>query len=134
MKRPFKVLVCGQRDFEDHEFLFQKLDDMHQSYWQFSEVIEGGAPGADQLGGTWAMNNGIALRVFPANWKKYGKAAGPIRNQQMLDEGLPDMVVAFYHNKASSKGTKDMVGRAWKTLGPGNIFEFEAPPKINEVR
>ena len=49
---------------------------------------------------------------FPAEWDKYGKAAGVLRNQQMLDEGYPDLVVYFHKDLENSKGTKDMVTRA----------------------
>ena len=49
---------------------------------------------------------------FPADWNKYGKAAGVLRNQQMLDEGHPDLVVYFHKDIENSKGTKDMIIRA----------------------
>lgn len=64
------------------------------------------------------MAERIGLKVindgkgFPADWKRYGKAAGPIRNQQMIDEGKPDLVLAFHENINESRGTKDMVARA----------------------
>jgi len=78
-------------------------------------VIEGEAPGADTLAKEWAEEREIIIMPFPANWKKYGRSAGPIRNRQMLDEGKPDMVVAFpsvyLHD---TKGTKDMVKVARK--------------------
>ena len=57
---------------------------------------------------------GFAIIGFPAQWDKYGKSAGVIRNQQMLDEGKPDTVVYFHDNIERSKGTKDMVSRAKK--------------------
>lgn len=123
-----RILVCGQRDFEDKEFLFAKLDQLH-AHFKFTLVIEGGAPGADRLAGAWAMSHSIELKVYPADWKRYGRAAGPIRNQQMLDEGLPDIVAAFYHNKDTAKGTKDMTSRSTKKLGEGNVFEFVSPKK-----
>jgi hypothetical protein len=49
---------------------------------------------------------------YPAQWHKYGRAAGPIRNQQMLAEGKPDLVLAFHDDIDGSRGTKDMVNRA----------------------
>jgi hypothetical protein len=52
--------------------------------------------------------------VFKADWSTYGKAARPIRNQQMLDEGHPNLVVAFHYALDKSKGTLDMVSRARK--------------------
>jgi hypothetical protein len=57
---------------------------------------------------------GIPVLSFPADWARFGRAAGPIRNQRMLDEGKPTLVLAFHNNIVESKGTKDMVKRARK--------------------
>ena len=57
---------------------------------------------------------GMKVEVYPANWTEYGPSAGPIRNQQMLDEGKPDVVVFFHSDLKNSKGTKDMVRRSIK--------------------
>lgn len=75
-------------------------------------VIEGEASGADTLGREVATELGIPVLPFPAQWSRYGRAAGPIRNQQMLDEGRPDLVLVFHHNLETSKGTRDMLNRA----------------------
>lgn len=56
----------------------------------------------------YAADHGISAEGFPADWRKYGKSAGPLRNQQMIDEGKPDLVVAF----PGGTGTADMVRRA----------------------
>jgi hypothetical protein len=87
------------------------------------KVMEGGAKGADAAARAWAcrpFSPGVLIEhfPFPADWDKYGKAAGPIRNQQMLDEGHPDMVIAFHDDLTNSKGTKDMVKRAKKAGVP----------------
>ena len=68
------------------------------------------ASGADRLGERFAKANNCELLVFPADWNKFGKAAGFIRNQQMIDEGKPDLVVAL----PGGRGTADMVRRAKK--------------------
>lgn len=102
-----RVLVCGGRDFKDTHYLYKTLDAYHKAN-QIGVVIEGDARGADRMAGYWARKNKIDLLIFPAQWKTYGKAAGPIRNQQMLDEGKPDVVIAF----AGNTGTADMVERA----------------------
>ena len=62
----------------------------------------------------------MKMRVleFPAKWEEFNKYAGPIRNQQMIDEGHPDLVVYFHDNIDGSKGTKDMVDRATRTNIP----------------
>ena len=52
---------------------------------------------------------GVPVEVYPADWTRYGKPAGPIRNRQMLNEGKPDMVIAFHDDLSVSVGTKDMV-------------------------
>lgn len=68
-------------------------------------IISGCAKGADQIGIDWAVINWCKLEEYPADWKKYGKAAGSIRNKQMLEEGKPDVVIAF----PGGKGTAHMV-------------------------
>ena len=73
-------------------------------------IIEGEADGADALARDCGVAHRLPHRPYPANWKKYGKKAGGIRNQQMLDEGHPVLVVAF----AGGTGTADMIRRAKK--------------------
>lgn len=72
-----------------------------------SVIIHGGASGADSLAGIIALTLNIPVKVYPAEWKKYGKSAGYIRNAQMLEEGKPDKVLAFWDGK--SPGTKMMI-------------------------
>jgi hypothetical protein len=72
------------------------------------EIIHGGAAGADWCAGAVAELRDIPQSVFKADWKAHGRAAGPIRNQQMLDQGKPDLVLAF----PGGRGTADMVRRA----------------------
>lgn len=103
-----RVLVCGGRDFTDESAMINALMRIEEEHGPFSLVIHGGARGADTLAGRWASMEKIKVHVFPANWKRDGKAAGPIRNQRMLDEGAPDLVVAF----PGGRGTADMVRRA----------------------
>src|SRR5574343_438925 len=74
-------------------------------------IIEGGARGADQIAKVIAIYMGIPWQEFPADWKTYGKKAGAIRNQQMLDQN-PDLVIAFHPVTGITPGTRDMVTRA----------------------
>ena len=104
-----KILVCGGRDFNDQSLLDQTLDDLHARH-PISQVIDGCARGADDLAHKWASKRGIFTRRFPADWRKHGRAAGHIRNTQMLREGKPDMVVAF----PGGRGTQNMVEQAKK--------------------
>lgn len=107
-----RVLVCGGRDFSDRDAVAFALKEYKPKpiATGVSEaiIIVGGAPGADTLAEEWADCFGVRKRVFLANWAKHGKAAGPIRNQQMIDEGKPDLVIAF----PGGRGTADMIRRA----------------------
>jgi len=102
-----RVLVCGGRDYADSGRLFLELDALRLSRG-ITVVISGCARGADTFGIEWAEVRGIEVARFPADWEKHRRAAGPIRNQQMLDEGKPDLVIAF----PGGRGTADMVRRA----------------------
>lgn len=105
-----RLLVCGGRDFSDTESAYKVLDAMHRALG-IDVLIEGNAKGADRIAGYWARRNGVTNLKFPADWNKHGKAAGAIRNQQMLDEGRPSHVLAF----PGGRGTADMVRRAKAT-------------------
>lgn len=87
-----RVIVCGSREWTDYEMIDRVLSGYaHQNP---VTVVHGGARGADALAGLWARNNGVPEVVFPADWKGSGKAAGPLRNKQMLASGA-DRVLAF---------------------------------------
>jgi hypothetical protein len=102
-----RLLVCGGRDYDAAAFLFRTLDDLHREH-QFREFMQGGARGADALAKDWAMTHPDIKRFeIKADWKRYGNAAGPIRNQRMLEWG-PDLVVAF----AGGTGTAGMAALA----------------------
>jgi hypothetical protein len=75
-------------------------------------IIHGGAKGADSIAGNLATYLNMKVIKCPADWDKYGKAAGVLRNQQMLDEEHPDLIVYFHKDLENSKGTKDMVTKA----------------------
>lgn len=102
-----RVLVCGGRDYRDARRLRDIMDALHAKR-PIALLIHGDALGADLLAEAWADARGVALRAYPAEWKKHGKGAGPIRNRQMLTEGRPDLVVAF----PGGRGTADMVRQA----------------------
>jgi hypothetical protein len=104
-----RVLVCGGRDYEDSVRVNEVLDEFH-SNTPITLLIEGGARGADSLADRWAVHNYIPSMTFNAEWDKYGKAAGMIRNQKMLDVGKPDVVIAF----PGGRGTSNMVNIAEK--------------------
>lgn len=105
-----RVLVCGGRDFCHRHIVFTELDQHSADWGPFKVVIQGGASGADWLAREWAEARGLDIVTFQADCKKYGPSAGPIRNQQMIDEGKPDIVVAF----PGGRGTHDMMSRSSK--------------------
>lgn len=102
-----RVLVCGGRDYSDKVKLWTTLSQIHARDG-IACIIHGAASGADTLAEDWAAARNVGRHRFPAQWDKQGKAAGPIRNQAMIDRGLPDIVIAF----PGGAGTADMVRRA----------------------
>lgn len=102
-----RVLVCGGRDYADRDRVFAVLDAEHARE-TIACIIHGHAPGADTLADKWARSRRVSINGFRAQWKKHGKAAGPKRNQRMIDDGKPNLVVAF----PGGRGTADMVARA----------------------
>jgi hypothetical protein len=105
-----KVLVFGGRDFIDEKFIFRVLDKLHVEYGPFTCLVEGEARGVDTIAKKWAKKCGLKVKKHPANWKLYGKAAGAIRNQEMLDENKIDLAIAF----PGGRGTTDMTNRVLK--------------------
>jgi hypothetical protein len=107
-----RVLVCGGRDFHDYRFFAFRMNELEAEYGRFDVLIHGGAKGADHCSYLWANSPWANRSVLPfaADWKAHGKSAGPKRNQKMLDEGKPDLVIAF----PGGRGTSDMVRRAKK--------------------
>lgn len=85
-------------------------------------VLDGAARGADSLGHKVAVELGLKTKRYPANWLAYGKSAGPYRNQKMLAEGQPTIVLAFHSDIENSKGTKDMIARAKKVKVKVKLF------------
>lgn len=117
-----RILVCGSRHFTGWELLCKTLNeyDIKNSN---SCIISGGARGTDMLGERYAEFYNIPFEVYEADWNKHGKAAGSIRNKQMLDEGKPDLVIAFL--APNSRGTKNMIAQATKAGVPVKVIEIE---------
>ena len=95
-----RVLVCGGRTFglnlSESSFINNTLDELLlRRAIQEPHIITGGARGVDTIANDWARHRGLSYVIYLADWNKYGKRAGYIRNKQMLDEGKPDLVVAF---------------------------------------
>ena len=104
--------MCGGRDYDDYNTVSNTLGHLHKR-GPVSLLIHGGARGADSLAGEWAEESGVPVKVYEADWKRLGKAAGFIRNATMLKHGKPDMVIAF----PGGPGTDNMVKLADKQKG-----------------
>jgi len=116
------IIVCGGRDYNDRATVFSTLDrfvierGLMTPPDRFGNtlpagitIITGGCPtGADANAVDWAIVNWCPFREYKADWSTHGRAAGPIRNQHMLDDSNPNVVIAF----PGGKGTADMVRRA----------------------
>ena len=103
------VLICGDRNWNNRASIVKRLKLLPAG----TLIIHGGARGADSLAGEEALKMGFEVQVFPAEWDKYGLAAGPKRNIQMLDQN-PHLVIAFHPNLTKSRGTAHTVREARK--------------------
>lgn len=111
-----KVLICGDRNFTDYNKFCTELDYISEVYdfdnKQPITIISGEARGANTLAKQYAVECGWEYEGYPADWNTYGKGAEPIRNRQMLVEGIPDLVIAFLAK--DSRGTKNMIDQSVK--------------------
>jgi hypothetical protein len=102
-----KTIIAGGRDykftFKDEEYLDSIADSM-------TEVVEGGAAGADYNGRIWAIKRGIPVKTFKADWQTHGLAAGPIRNRSMAEYAKNGQCILF----PGGKGTDSMYNEATK--------------------
>lgn len=110
-----RIIVCGDRTYCDEWLVNALLDGLYENKPTHPFVlIDGGAKGADHWAEEWAFKiPDVEHYIIPADWEGRGKAAGPIRNQEMI-EMRPDLVIAFHDDIEKSKGTKDMIYRAKK--------------------
>lgn len=121
-----KVIIAGSRDFDnyigaEHDLLsFFKAFGIHSTD---IEIISGGARGADKIGEQFAKKYNIKLTVFPAQWDKYGKSAGMIRNAEMAQYAKDGILFAFWDGK--STGTKNMIDAARRNNMMVLIYEYK---------
>jgi len=107
----FRVIVAGGRDFNDYNLLKSKLDyALRNRIDEGITIVSGTARGADSLGERYAKEKGYPIDSKPADWNKYGKSAGYIRNKEMADNA--DALMAFWDGK--SRGTRHMIDTALK--------------------
>lgn len=129
----FVVLCCGDREWADAEVIRSAISTLAR---RPTLVIHGNARGADKIAGRVAEGLGLPVRKFHADWGAQGRAAGAIRNRRMLNEGRPDLVLAFHDDLARSKGTRDMVRIALKKRVPVNLWDsrgMHTHPELSDL-
>ncbi|MBC8266293.1 MAG: DUF2493 domain-containing protein [Flavobacteriales bacterium] len=114
-----KVIIAGSRDFNNFSKLKSVCDFLLKDFKKVV-IISGGAKGADQLGERYAELRGFKVKLYKADWKKYGKSAGIKRNAEMAE--YADMLIAFWDGK--SKGTANMISLAKKANIQVNIISI----------
>jgi len=105
--------VVGTRTFTDYDLLKTELDKIKN----IDLIVSGGAKGADKLAELYAMEHDISIKIFNAEWGKYGRSAGPIRNRKIIESS--DYVIAFWDGK--SRGTLSSINLAKKILGSSKV-------------
>ena len=117
-----RLLICGDRNWTDAKVIKEEILRLKPKV-----LIQGEARGADTIARIAAEQIGsIAIISFFANWRVYGRRAGMIRNQDMLDYGKPDFVLAFHDNISISRGTKHMVRIARAKEIPIEVWSHNA--------
>lgn len=112
-----KVVVAGGRTYTNTGMVFICLEDIIQ---KDDIIISGHAKGVDMMGEFYAQKNNLAFEIYPAEWDKYGRSAGPRRNEKMAQ--IADKVVVFWDFK--SRGTKNMIDMAKKYKKELFIFDY----------
>ena len=112
--KTYRIIIAGSRDFENYEVVKTKAAAVIKAIKEKEpeakiEIVSGGARGVDSLGERFAREYGYKLWRFPADWNAYGRAAGPIRNRQMLEFAMErnPVLIAFWNG--ASRGTSNMV-------------------------
>lgn len=123
MEDSFSLIVCGSRNFKNKEFLFKKLDFLLKNKKNIT-IIEGGQKsydryleieyGADYFAKVYAEQRGYKHIQEKAKWDEFGKAAGMIRNGEMIKKYNPNACVGFFDKDSKNRGTTDMVNKATK--------------------
>jgi len=120
----FKVIIAGGRDFNDSDLLEETVDNTLRVKLRTTkvEIVCGRANGADTLGEVYALDHGIGIKYFPADWDKHGKKAGYLRNKEMAL--YADALIAFWDGK--SKGTDSMIKLAKKHNLKTKVVRYES--------
>ena len=104
-----KFAVVGSRNIKDYQIVKEILDE-----YTISLIISGGAHGIDMLSERYANNHQIPTKIYPAEWEKYGRSAGMIRNEYIINDA--DKVISIWDGK--SNGTKNSINHAKRLKKP----------------
>lgn len=121
-----KVIVAGSRSIESLGVVTKAIED---SGFNITEIVSGRAKGVDKLGEHYALVRSIPTKLFPADWDKHGKAAGPMRNREMAD--YADAAVIVWDGV--SKGTKHMIYEMNKRGKKCHIYMHLSPEFEKEL-
>lgn len=137
-----RMMITGGRDFEDREKAYRRLDRVRKSLDEdgliVTGLVHGGARGADRIGRDWAVQRGLQEYCFKPDWEKYGKRAGFIRNEQMLESTpAPVVVVAMEGGNGTRHAIREALKRAITVVGgtwlkeqyPNNPMVFDISQK-----
>lgn len=117
MADEYRLLVCGDRNWDNYLAIFREIKARMPDL-----VIEGGATGADNFAKRAAFDLLIPVWSFPAQWARYGRLAGPIRNREMIVRGKPTECIAFHENINKSKGTLNMIKQCNENKIPVTLY------------
>ena len=118
------VLVTGSRDHDDPSTVFRELNNAHVNGMR--SLVVGDCPtGVVHYVRMWANTMGVPYEMVRAEWTRWGKAAGPIRNRRMIDVYKPDACLAFFQPGAGNRGTTDCANYA-EAQGV-RVLRFEGP-------
>lgn len=114
-----KLAIVGCRDFTDYARFWERVE----CESGITEIVSGGAKGADAMAARYAEETGLPLKIFAADWRRLGRAAGPIRNRDLV--AYADCVLAFWDGK--SGGTRDAIAAAAKLGKPCTVYRIDRP-------
>jgi len=114
-----KTIIAGGRNIIDRDLVFHAIK---ESGFSITEVVCGEARGVDTLGKIWGNENSVSVKSFPADWKSYGRAAGPIRNEQMAEYG--EALILVWDGKGKGSGSMLKIAKKTAKKKEFKIFEF----------
>lgn len=127
-----RLIIAGSREFKSLKAVGNAVRMFGKAHPDFhiTEVVSGGARGADRLGEEVARTAGLTVKVFNPDWKKNGKAAGPLRNATMAEYG--DALLALFITGIEGRGTQDMVEKMHRVGKPVFVANFPAELALSE--